>query len=96
MTQAEKIEWLAAHCQGGFSISFNDHRVNYASITDELEALGGSLDLEPEVRKAMVRFDRMVVVQAYPKTPIGFYRCVHHNLDAALDEILSALAEEGH
>jgi hypothetical protein len=43
---------------------------------------------------AMVEKDQMVMIQAYPKTPIGFYVVYHWDLESAIDEMLAVIKKE--
>ena len=89
----DEITRLANRCNN-VHITFNEHRVNYHSIIDELTCLGFLDDTDDEVLNKMVDSDTMVSVQFYPSTPIGFYVVHHHDLTAAVALAHKILDEE--
>lgn len=48
-------------------------------------------NIPPDLLKAIVDTDTIVDLHFYPDTPIGSYRIIHHDLEAALDEALTIL-----
>ena len=94
-TWAEDFEWITRHCKCGVSIEVNDHRDFYRSATEEID--GWNLDpdeLPDDVRAEMIRQDRLVRVQAYPDTPVGFYVAVHHDIGAAVKRMRDILEKD--
>jgi len=88
----DKLARIIAHCKCGVHLFVNSHRDIYVDIEDEvgnMESLG--LEIEPDIRAKIIETDTLIDLQAYPDTPIGFYKVLHYDLDAALDEMLQAL-----
>lgn len=95
MTLEQKIQVLVAGCKAGVTISFNDHRTIYSSVTDYLsDGLKNFDDVSPELAQEMDRLDTIVEVHFYPRTPVGFYQVHDVSLDKALDKALEALQQE--
>ena len=89
----DKLKELLARCKCGVHLTINDHRDIYkpvAEALDDLEACGFD-DLAPEVRAKIIETDTLIDLHFYPDTPVGFYKVLHYDLDAALDEALECL-----
>lgn len=89
----DKLKKLMARCKCGVHLTINDHRDVYkpvAEALEDLECLG--FEVDPEVRAMIVETDTLIDLHFYPDTPIGFYKVLHYDLDAALDEALECLA----
>jgi hypothetical protein len=88
----DKLKELLARCKCGVFLTVNEHRDYYETATERLDELA-SMECPPEytddVRQKMIETDTIIELQFYPNTPIGSYRVVHHDLDAALDEALA-------
>jgi hypothetical protein len=92
----EKLNELFALCEASVTIVHNEHKCLYQSMEyflSERESYT-DLDLDVNMRMAMVEKDQMVMIQAYPKTPIGFYVVYHWDLESAIDEMLAAVKKE--
>jgi hypothetical protein len=81
-----------------FVIFVNEHRSNYQSLEDYIqdEIHSGRLDndeINQEILKTMKENDRMVMIQIYPTTPVGFFRIYHHDIDLAIEQALKGLEE---
>lgn len=90
----DKLKALMARCKCGVHLTINDHRDVYkpvAEALDDLEACGFD-DLAPEVRAKIIETDTLIDLHFYPDTPVGFYKVLHYDLDAALDEALECLS----
>lgn len=94
MNQTEMLEALIEGCKGSVTVEVNPHRGSYLTVEQWLATEGDDQE-SPEICQRMVELDRVVCVQFYPNTPIGFLRTVHHDLGAALGEALQALAALG-
>lgn len=92
----KKLEELVRLCKGSVTVEFNDHTTNYQTVADCLAAnFGGRYDdIDDRVKAEMIKHSRIVEVQFYPHTPIGFYVIVHYDLNEALDEALEIAREE--
>lgn len=89
----DKLKKLLARCKCGVHLTINDHRDIYkpaAEALDDLAACGFD-DIAPEVRQKMIETDTIIDLHFYPDTPVGFYKVLHYDLDAALDEALACL-----
>ena len=90
----DKLKELLTRCKCGVFLIVNEHRDYYQTVEQRLEEVAGyecPPEIAPEVRAAMIATDTMIDLQFYPDTPIGSYRIVHYDLDAALDEALNCL-----
>jgi hypothetical protein len=88
----DKLSKIIAHCKCAVHMTVNDHRNMYESIEDAIDGLESfGFEIEPSIRARIIETDTLVELQAYPDTPIGFYKVLHYDLDAALDEMLQAL-----
>ena len=93
-----KMLEIVSKCKAEVSIEFNAHKSCYESIEESLTFgdMRPETEIEdPEVLAKMIELDRMIKVQFYPDTPVGFYTVYHHDLDSALDECLEILKGEG-
>lgn len=86
----KKINNLKNICKGEVSLVINEHRNNYFTVEDWLE----ELDIQgvpPEVMEEMCKRDVVVDLWFYPDTPVGFYRVLHYDVEAAVDIALNIL-----
>ena len=93
-TGMDKLKQLLSRCKCGVFLIVNEHRDYYQTVEQRLEEVAGyecPPEIAPEVRAAMIATDTMIDLQFYPDTPIGSYKIVHHDLDAALVEALNCL-----
>ena len=96
MTTGEKIAKIVSLCKASVHIKFNDHTTNYSTVEEALGINFGDRysDIPEDVKAEMIKRNTMVELQCYKNTPIGFYLVVHHDLNAALDEMLEVLEEK--
>ena len=91
----DKLRALLARCKCGVYVLVNMHRDVYETAEEWWERedmIGDSLSDTPlEVRANMIRLDTVFDVQFYPDSPVSFYRVVHYDLDAALEEALACM-----
>jgi hypothetical protein len=77
----------------------NQHRDVFDAVPKFLEdmetcnpsALEG---LDAAIKQRMIDTDTIVEVQFYPDTPVGFYRVLHHDLNAALAEAVKLIEQD--
>ena len=86
----DKLIALLARCKCGVHLSVNEHRDGYETIEQALENLDG-FDVPPDVRAKIIETDTLVDLHFYPDTPVGFYKILHYDIDAALDKALDAV-----
>ena len=77
------IERLDAATRCSWSIEVNEHRLFHESARKWLES-GRVSDIDPAVVAEMIARDRVVSVQAYARTAVGFIRVLHYDLATAL------------
>lgn len=73
------------------------------TTTDVYESAKEALDspqshdweISNEVRLKIIETDTLISLVFYPDTPIGFYHVLHYDIDAALDEALKCLDDDG-
>ncbi len=88
----DKLMKLLARCKCGVHLAVNDHRDVYLTAAQALEDLGDFADDIPDdVRAKIIETDTLIDLHFYPDTPVGFYKVLHYDLDAALDEALAAV-----
>jgi hypothetical protein len=88
----DKLKMLMERCKCGVHLTVNDHRNVYETAEQALENLPEFVqEIAPEVRAKIIETDTLIDLHFYPDTPIGFYKVLHHDLDAALDEALAAV-----
>lgn len=88
----DKLTKLLARCKCGVHLTVNDHRNVYETAAQALEGLRDfARDVPPDVLAKIIETDTLIDLHFYPETPIGFYKVLHYDLDAALDEALSAV-----
>lgn len=89
---------LAARCKCGIYVEVNAHRDYYQSAEEELASeryAPDADDIPADIRTEMVATNTIVRVQAYPRTPIGFYVTYHYDVDKAITEMHALLDAEG-
>lgn len=90
----DKLKLLLSRCKCGVHLTVNDHRDVYETVEQWLENMHDfAEDLEPDVREQMIANDTIIDLHFYPNTPVGFYKVLHHDLDAALEEALAITAD---
>jgi hypothetical protein len=85
------LEWLIERCRGEISVIVNAHRNYYQSVESWLrdqEDITGTTVADFE-KLDMIRRDRVVDVQCYPDTPVGFCRVLSGSLCDALSRMRS-------
>ena len=90
----DKLKKLMARCKCGVHLTVNDHRDVYETAAQALENLEISMpdiEITPDVRAKIIETDTLIDLHFYPDTPVGFYKVLHYDLDAALDEALAAV-----
>ena len=91
----EKFKQIVSLCKASVEISVNNHRDYYQSVKSYIEDANSANDLfddlDLKVYDEMIRRNTIVEIQAYPDTPIGFYKVYHYDIDIAMDEIIEAI-----
>jgi nitrogen fixation/metabolism regulation signal transduction histidine kinase len=90
-THPTPLAWLQDNCVS-VHIDVNDHRSRYQTVGQWFAEATPDVDLF--VAAECVKRDQLVVVQAYPDTPIGSYQIIHHDIEAALAETVVAIKSE--
>jgi len=89
------IDELVARCKCEVTVTFNPHTIGYETVAEYLHGIcdedrdygQNHENIPAETRAAMIAADRIVEVQWYPDTPIGFYRVYGPSLEHCLAEI---------
>lgn len=90
MSDTDLIGRILARPVVSLSISINEHRGFYESVSYYL-------DRDPDARinlgtrNRMIETDTIIEIWCYPDTPIGNIKVYHHDLTAALTEMLRIL-----
>ena len=88
----DNLERIVDLCAAEVSVTINAHKSTYETVEGYLKVQEEEID--SDVLKVMIAMDKMVCVQAYPSTPIGFYVVYHYNIDMALSEMLTILMKD--
>ena len=93
----EKLLQLINNCKCEITIGINEHRNYYQKVKQYLEDMeplsNESLQINNEIMEKMIELDTMIIIQFYPRTPIGFYRVFHFDLSRAIDQCLGILTK---
>lgn len=87
------LEELVAQCKCEVTVTFNPHTIYYETVEDHLGGLSDGIarDITDDARAGMIAANRIVEVQWYPDTPIGF--CITYG--PSLDYCLARIEKEG-
>jgi hypothetical protein len=81
----ERLKFIVNRCKGEVSITINEHKSSYMSVSEYFEHdLPSKDDVDDLVLKEMRERDTIIRVQFYPDTPIGFHVVFHYDVDEAL------------
>ena len=88
-----KLEKIITRCQSGFYLEVNTHKDEYLTAQDKIDYLLSIVnqDIPDDVHLRMIELDNIVEMTCYPDTPIGSYSVYHYDMDAAIDEMHTAL-----
>lgn len=90
----DKLKELVSRCKCGVSVEINGHKNVYQTAEEALDCFKAfGFHTEPAVRARIIEADTLVEIHFYPETPVGFYKVIHYDLDAALDKALNMLGE---
>ena len=81
---------LVSICACEVSVTVNAHTMGYETVEEYLGHFDDD-DYDAATRAEMIARNHIVEVQAYPRTPICFYRSVHWDLATAIREVLEAM-----
>lgn len=90
----EKFKELVSLCKASVEISVNEHKDNYQTVEQHIDEDYYREDIDKDVFEEMVKRDIVVKVQAYPRTPIGFFVVYHYDIDKAVDIALDAVKND--
>lgn len=100
-TIADDLAWLAEHMLV-VDIAINDHRTAYTTVAEEIrpgKGYGYAYDIEEfgsvEICDQAIRENRLVRVQVYPQTPVGFYVFLGAELAETIHRAREACEEHG-
>ena len=85
----KKFKEILSLCKCSVMITVNDHRDFYETVEENLKEKMDEID--EDVFKVMVETDTIVKIQAYPRSPTGFYSVYHYDVDKAVDLMLEIL-----
>jgi len=83
---------LVKLCKGEVSVEFNPHRNEYRSITEQVELFSDGEVSAADLQR-MVNTDTLVVVRAYPNTPVGHFMVMHWDAEVAIQQVLAAVQQ---
>lgn len=89
----DKLKYLIDNCKCGVTITINDHKTMYQTVTEYLNDLVKNLDanIDDNDRFEMIQRDTVIEIQLFPSTPRISYEILHYDLDMALDEAINIL-----
>lgn len=90
---SDKLKKLMALCKASITLSINEHKNNYMSVASYLADL---MELNPgevsnNMVQAIIAADKIIELQFYPDTPVGFYNIIDCDLDSAIDRALECV-----
>ena len=94
----DKLKELLSLCKCQVSIEVNEHRNCYQSVEDWFDEIWDSeetkKEIDTEVFNKMKQLNTIITIQAYNKTPVGFFIIYHYDIDMAIEEMLKTLKED--
>ncbi len=82
------LDELAGRCKGEVHVTINEHTVNYSTVEEELDDRDDWFKpVTPELRARMISEGKIVVLQFYPHTPIGFYVTFGTSVEECLAQV---------
>jgi hypothetical protein len=93
------IKQLISLCKASVTIQVNYHRDMYQTVEEYInEHFSGSdtsvsNEISNDVYAKMIALDSVVIIQFYPRTPVGSYTVYHYDIDEAMKECLTILNE---
>lgn len=90
-----RLAELISRCKCGVHLHVNDHLDIYQTVENavyELEGMGFVID--PDMRAKIIETGMLIDLQFYPHTPVGFYKMIHYDIEAALQEAIDCLNKE--
>ena len=94
MNLMDKLKLLMERCKCGVHLTINNHRNLYVSVVemlDDLVSIGFDDAIDPHIREKIIETDTIIDLHFYPDTPIGFYKVIHYDLEAALETALKMI-----
>ena len=82
----EKFNLLNSLAKSGWTIEINEHRQTHETIEEWIRSTG--LEVDAEIRLAMIERGEMVVIFAYPRNTMEFLYVIHYDLVMAMDEMI--------
>ena len=94
-----KLKELISLCKASVTISTNNHKDNYQTIDDyvnDLIFINEDIisEIGNDVYEKMIELDTIIVIYAYPLTPIGSYIIYHYDVDEAIDIALRLVKQD--
>jgi hypothetical protein len=80
----DKFEKLFSACQ--CTITLNDHHSYYQPLEEKIKEIQSIHKgvLTEEIISGIIKNDRLIEIQCYPRTPIGFFVVAHYDIEEAL------------
>jgi hypothetical protein len=91
METLNKVDQLISLCKGEIIITINPHTVSYESI--EAYLAENINEIEKDIIDEIIKTGRLIEIQFYPHTPIGFYHYYHYDFTLAIDEALALVSK---
>jgi len=83
----KKLKELVALCKCSVTVSINDHKDYYETVKEHISEEEVE-DIDKDVFDKMIEKDTIVHVQAYTRTPVGFYVIYHYDIDKAINQMI--------
>jgi len=96
MGSPEMLEKILERCKCTVYLTVNEHRSYYEKVEQFIADRCNKREIDEigkDVLNEMINTDTIVELQFYPDTPIGFYRLLHHDLEAILSQANQVLNE---
>lgn len=86
MTIEDKFRFIINNCKASVTIECNPHKDYYQTVKEYLDDFDQDASEQIDVDE---KIDSLFVMQAYPLTPIGFYKVYSNDLDGAINKMFN-------
>lgn len=89
------LKKILERCKCGVFLTVNEHKDYYQTTAERIAELrDNDEEISDEAASLMLSADKIVELQFYPDTPIGFYKVISHDFDDAVSKALKCLGIE--
>lgn len=89
----KNLQELISICNGSVTISVNGHKDCYESV-EQFITEDYKEDIDKHVLLEMINRDVIIEIQAYPRTPVGFFTVYHYDINEAINTMLDIVKND--